>query len=221
MRHEFDAEFYSDQPDDIQAIVIPPPGREVGVPRGTPASRTADYFVLKINEEWRSEVPRILKIASDCTEALAALDGVERKKFYDGLLFDRSTCQKLASIAANEALYNPIVQQHLPAHWTIIHKLAHCSQQEIVRAIQEGVLHPKCCRNRLEAWVKTNTATGVEAAQRAAIRASRRVAAETAKYGTAHAALVEAFKSSPLMKQWQQSPKAARDMFIRTIKEIH
>jgi hypothetical protein len=220
MRHPFDAEFYPDQPDDIQAIVISPPAYNIGVPRGTPTSKTADYFVLKINNEWRNTVSCILNVAAYCAEALATLDGGERRKFYDGLPFDRSACQKLASIAANAALYNPVVQQHLPAHWTIIHKLAHCSPQEILRAIQEGVLHPKCCRNRLEAWVRTNTATGVEAAQRAALRASRRVANETARYATAHVALVEAFKSSPLMKQWLQSPKAVRDMFIQTIKEI-
>ena len=221
MRHNFDAEFYPDQPDDIQAIVISPPADNMGVPWGTPRSKTANYFVLKINTEWRSAVSCILNVAAYCAEALATLDGGERRKFYDGLPFDRSACQKLASIAANEAFYHPAVQQRLPPHWTTIHKLAHCSQEEIVRAIQEGVLHPKCARNRLEAWVKTNTAAGVEAAQRAAARASDRAAAKAARYGAAHAALVEAFKASPFMKQWQQAPKVVRDMVIRSISEIH
>ena len=229
MRHDFDAEFYPDQPDDIHAIVIAPPADKVsvprgtpniGVPRGTPMSTTADHFVLKINNEWRSAVPSILKVAQYCAEALAALDGLERRKFYDGLLFNRSTCQKLACIAANEALYEPAIQQYLPAHWTIIHKLAPCSQQEILRAIQEGVLHSKCARNRLQAWLKTNTASGVEAAQRAALRASGRTAAKTAKYGATYSALLAAFNASPLMKQWQQAPKAVRDMVMRTINAI-
>jgi hypothetical protein len=220
MRHDFDAEFYPDQPDDIPAIVIAPPADKISVPRGTPTSTTADHFVLKINNERRSAVPSILKVAQYCAEALATLDGIERRKFYDGLPFNRSTCQKLACIAANEALYEPAIQQYLPPHWTVIHKLAHCSQEEIVRAIQEGVLHPKCARNCLEAWVKTNTAAGVEAAQLAAARASHRAAAKTAKYGAAHEALVEAFKASPLMKQWQQAPKVVRDMVMRTINAI-
>ena len=229
MRHDFDAEFYPDQADDIQAIVIAPtPDKKgvprgtpnVGAPRGTPPSRAADDFVLKINNEWRSGVPSILKVAQYCAEALAALDGIERRKFYDGLVFNRSTCQKLASIAANQALYEPIVQQHLPPHWTIIHKLAHCSHEEVLRAIQEGVLHSKCARNRLEAWLKTNTATGVVAAERAALRASRREVAKTAKYGATYSTLVAAFKASPLMKQWQQAPKAVRDMVMRTINAI-
>jgi hypothetical protein len=229
MRHDFDAEFYPDQPDDIRAIVIATPADKIsvprgtpniGVPRGTPTSTTADHFVLKINNEWRSAVPSILKVAQYCAEAQATLDGIERRKFYDGLPFNRSTCQKLACIAANEALYEPAIQQYLPPHWTVIHKLAHCSQEEIVRAIQEGVLHPKCARNCLEAWVKTNTVAGVEAAQLAAARASHRAAAKTAKYGAAHEALMEAFKASPLMKQWQQAPKVVRDMVMRTINAI-
>ena len=234
MRHDFDATFYPDQPDDIHAIVIAPPADKISVPRGTPnigvprgtpsigipggtpTSMSAEHFVLKINNEWRSAVPSILKVAQYCAEAIATLEGIERRKFYNGLPFDRSTCQKLASIAANQVLYEPAIQQYLPPHWTIILKLAPCSQQEILRAIQEGVLHSKCARNRLEAWVKTNTAAGVEAAQLAAGRA----AAQTAKHGAAHAALVEAFKASSLMKQWQQAPKVVRDMVIRTINAI-
>ena len=49
---------------------------------------------------------------------------------------------------------------------------------------------------------------------------SRREVAKTAKYGATYSTLVAAFKASPLMKQWQQAPKAVRDMVMRTINAI-
>lgn len=98
----------------------------------------------------------------------------------------------------------------MPANWTIIHKLANCTGEEISRAIRAQVLHPDCARRELDAWLKGNSEARKDDA--------RRKASNDARHDDLLRQLTDALKPSPEFRAiWKRCRDAVRARFARSL----
>jgi hypothetical protein len=108
-----------------------------------PASTRQDHAML-IGGAWRKAVECFIEAGSLLIEAKRELDhGEFEAMIRDELPFSPSTARKLMIIAAHPVLANRAHANALPASWGTLYELSKLNQEDLKRAIEDGVVNSK------------------------------------------------------------------------------
>ena len=108
-----------------------------------PASSRQEY-AMRIGGAWRNAVECYIEAGSWLVEAKKELEhGEFEAMIREELPFTESTARRLMNIALHPVLANRAHVNDLPASWGTLYELSKMKQEDLERAIEDGVVHPK------------------------------------------------------------------------------
>ena len=115
------------------------------------ATRSISDYAKQINTCWRKTTESVLETGSLCAEAKNSV-GENNKALIKKLDFSAATFSKLVTIGERRELYSSEMKARLPSNYTIVYELAKLSEDDLKRAVNEGVVKPAMTRATLQDW---------------------------------------------------------------------
>jgi hypothetical protein len=113
----------------------------------------ADY-AKQINACWRRTTDSVLETAALCAEAKNSLTkDDDRKALVEKLDFSPAAFSKLVTIGECKALQSAPVKALLPPNYSIVYELAKLEDEDLKRAVSDGVVSPSMSRASLKEWM--------------------------------------------------------------------
>ena len=115
-------------------------------------TRSISDYAKQINACWRKTTESVLETGSLCAEAKNGLSENDKNALIKKLDFSRATFSKLVRIGECKELYSSAMKALLPSNYTIVYELAKLSEDDLHRAVSEGVVKPTMTRVTLKDW---------------------------------------------------------------------
>ena len=113
----------------------------------------ADY-AKQINTCWRKTTDSVLETAALCAEAKNSLTkDDDRKALVDKLDFSPAAFSKLVKIGERKELQANPIKTLLPPNYSIVYELAKLEDDDLKRAVSDGVVSPSMSRASLKQWM--------------------------------------------------------------------
>ena len=110
------------------------------------------YFVERIDQNWRASVDSVMKVAQLCAQAKGALRPPQQKQLLQKTKLERSVFSKLAKIGADPRIEKLWRADKLPRVWATAHELTMFTDEELAASEAAGIVHPGATRREIKAW---------------------------------------------------------------------
>ena len=108
-------------------------------------------YATKIAAAWTRGVQSILDAAALCADADASLSKDKKVELLAQLPFAAPTFSKLVQIGSDQRLATPELRGLLPPSYSIMYEVHLLDDEQLTRAVRDGVLHPEAKRSDIEA----------------------------------------------------------------------
>jgi hypothetical protein len=115
----------------------------------------ATSYAAAITAAWHKSVEAALEVAKLCAEANKELSPADKAEMLQQLPFKAPTFSKLVKIGNDWRLHAADMLPRLPSSFSSMYEIALCSDPQLEKAIESGVLHPGATREEIEAVRKT------------------------------------------------------------------
>jgi len=112
----------------------------------TALNTTVDYWVGRIRPTLGTAAAAMVLAGADLNEAKKAIGHGGFGQLLDELDIEPRMAQRLMAIARHRVLADPTHGSHLPPSWRTLSELARLDDEELVGAINEGLVHPEMTR---------------------------------------------------------------------------
>jgi hypothetical protein len=110
-----------------------------------------DQAVAKLNASWRKQSVEMLQFAKLCKVTRDALPKEQRAALTKRVDMGRAVFNKLCAIADTPFLYDPEVQNKIPAGYSLAWECRKIKEEDFRTAINSGAIHPKVTRKQIQA----------------------------------------------------------------------
>ncbi len=112
----------------------------------------ADY-AKQINACWRKTTDSVLETAALCAEAAKSLGDDDKKALVKKLDFSPAAFSKLVKIGERKELQANPIKTLLPPNYSIVYELAKLGDDDLKRAVSDGIVSPSMSRASLKEWI--------------------------------------------------------------------
>jgi hypothetical protein len=121
----------------------------------------ADY-AKQINTCWRKTTDSVLETAALCAEAAKSLSDDDKTALVKKLDFSPAAFSKLVKIGDRKELQTNPIKTLLPPNYSIVYELAKLDDNDLKRAVSDGIVRPGMSRASLKQWIGGGTSTADE-----------------------------------------------------------